>query len=62
VTRIRWTTEAADQLAGIVQHILKDNPQTARKVARAILDRIEDLELFPALAAPARKSKAPANW
>ena len=36
VTRIRWTTEAADQLERIVKHILQDNPEAARKVARAI--------------------------
>jgi toxin ParE1/3/4 len=52
VTRIRWTTEAADQLEGIVKHILKDNPEAARKVARAVLDRIENLEHFPRLGRP----------
>ena len=51
MTRIRWTTEAGDQLEGIVQHILKDNPEAARKIARAILDRIENLRHFPRLGA-----------
>ncbi len=52
MTRIRWTTEAADQLAGIVKHILKDNPEAARKVARTILGRIADLKDFPRLGRP----------
>jgi addiction module RelE/StbE family toxin len=52
VTRIRWTTEAANQLEGIVDHILKDNPEAARKVARAILGRIENLKDFPRLGRP----------
>jgi toxin ParE1/3/4 len=52
VTRIRWTTEAAGQLEGIVSHILKDNPEAARKVSRAILDRIADLKHFPSLGRP----------
>ena len=50
MTRIRWTTEAAGQLEGIVKHILTDNPEAARKVARAILDR--DLKHFPRLGRP----------
>jgi plasmid stabilization system protein ParE len=49
VTRIRWTPEAAAQLEGIVDHILKDSPEAARKVARSILDRIGDLRHFPRL-------------
>ena len=52
MTRIRWTTEAADQLEGIVDQILKDNPEAARKVARAILGRIENLKDFPRLGRP----------
>jgi plasmid stabilization system protein ParE len=52
VTRIRWTTEAADQLEGIVKHILQDNPEAARKVAREILGRIENLKHFPRLGRP----------
>ena len=52
MTRIRWTTEAADQLEGIVKHILTDNPEAARKIARAILGRIADLKHFPRLGRP----------
>ena len=52
MTRIRWTTDAANQLEGIVKHIQEDNPDAARKTARAILDRIENLEVFPNLGRP----------
>jgi len=52
VTLIRWTTEAADQLEGIVDQILKDNPEAARKVARTIIGRIENLKDFPRLGRP----------
>jgi plasmid stabilization system protein ParE len=50
VTRIRWTTDAANQLEAVVQYIQKENPEAARKTAEAILDRIASLEVFPRLA------------
>lgn len=52
MTRIRWTPEAADQLEAIVLHIQKDNAEAAYSIARAILDRIDDLENFPAIGRP----------
>lgn len=52
MTRIRWTTDAADQLEGIVRHINEDNPEAARKVAEDIIDRIERLKVFPRLGHP----------
>jgi plasmid stabilization system protein ParE len=55
VTRIRWTTEAADQLEGIIKHILQDNPEAALRVARAILGRIENLKHFPRLGPSQRR-------
>lgn len=45
--RIRWTTRAADDLAGIVEHIRKDNPEAARRVAQTIFDGIAGLRTFP---------------
>jgi plasmid stabilization system protein ParE len=33
--RVRWTTTAADDLADIVEHIQKDNPEAARRVVRS---------------------------
>jgi len=52
VTRIRWTTEAADQLEAIVNQIREDNPEAARAVAQAILDRIAGLKKFAGLGRP----------
>ena len=48
MTRIRWTTEAAGQLEAIVNRIRVDNPEAARALDRAILDRIAGLENSPA--------------
>jgi len=55
VTPIRWTTEAADQLEAIVSHIHKDNPEIARVVAQAILDRVAELQKFPAIGRPGER-------
>ena len=52
MTRIRWTTEAADQLEAIVNQIREDNPEAARAVAQAILDRIAGLKKFAGLGRP----------
>jgi len=52
VTRIRWTTDAVNQLEGIVKHIQEDNPDAARKVAQTLLDSIANLETFPQLGRP----------
>ena len=50
--RIRWTTEASDQLIGIVQHIQQENPNAASNVAQAVIDAIDRLETFPYLGRP----------
>ena len=55
MTRIRWTTEAADQLEAIVNHVREDNPEAALALARAILDRIAGLEKFPGLGRPGER-------
>lgn len=47
MTRIRWTTEAADQLEAIVNHIREDNPEAALALAQTILDRLAGLKKFP---------------
>jgi toxin ParE1/3/4 len=49
VRRIRWTTEASDQLEAAVKRIHQDNPGAARRVAQAVIDRIEQLANFPGL-------------
>ena len=61
MTRIRWTTGASDQLEAIVRRIREENPEAARAVAQAILDRIARLETFPGMGRPGEK-KAPASW
>ena len=50
--QIRWTTEASNQLETAVQLILEDNPNAARKMAQAVIDRIEQLAAFPGLGRP----------
>ena len=50
--QIRWTAEAADQLEATVKLIQQDSPTAARKVAQAIIDRIEQLAAFPSLGRP----------
>jgi toxin ParE1/3/4 len=52
VRQIRWTTEASDQLEAAVKYIQQNNPAAARKVARAVIDRIEQLAVFPGLGRP----------
>lgn len=55
MTRIRWTTEAADQLEAIVNHIREDNPAAALILAQTILDRIAGLKKFPGLGRPGER-------
>jgi plasmid stabilization system protein ParE len=52
VRRIRWTTEAADQLEAAVHHIQRDNPTAARNLAQVVIDRLEQLATFPGLGRP----------
>jgi plasmid stabilization system protein ParE len=47
MTRVRWTTDAADDLASIVTYIRKDNPEAARRVAKAIFEGVAQLRTFP---------------
>jgi addiction module RelE/StbE family toxin len=49
VRKIRWSTEAADQLETAVKYIQQDNPSAARNVTQAIIDHIEQLAAFPGL-------------
>ena len=45
--RVRWTTNAADDLTRIVERIRKDNPDAAQRVARTIYATVADLRHFP---------------
>ena len=49
---IRWTTEAADQFEEAIKHIQQDSPHPAQKVARAVIDRVEQLASFSGLGRP----------
>jgi addiction module RelE/StbE family toxin len=55
VTRIRWTTEAANQLEAFVNRIREDNPEAARAVAETILNRTAQLETFPGMGRPGER-------
>jgi toxin ParE1/3/4 len=45
--RLRWTTPAAQDLYSITRYIRRDNPTTAREVAKAIYDGCESLVNSP---------------
>ena len=45
--RVRWTTDAADDLERICDYIAEDRPESARRVAQSVVERIGTLETFP---------------
>ena len=45
--RVRWTPNAANDLARIVERIREDNPAAAQRVARTIYGAIAGLQQFP---------------
>jgi addiction module RelE/StbE family toxin len=47
MTGVRWTANAANDLAAIVNYIRKDSPEAARRVARTIFDGVSELRTFP---------------
>ena len=47
--RARWTTDAADDLERICDYIAEDHPDSARRVAQSVIERIGTLETFPNL-------------
>lgn len=53
--RIRWSPEAADDLAGIVSYIKEHSPSRAPLVASKILEQLELLAQFPGLGRVGRK-------
>jgi plasmid stabilization system protein ParE len=44
---VRWSPEAADDLAAIVEYIQKDDPAGAQRVAKDTYDRAGSLMNFP---------------
>ena len=45
--RVRWTTDAADDLERICDYIAEGRPESARRVGQAIVQGIAALETFP---------------
>jgi len=45
--RVRWTTNAANDLVHIAERIRKDNPSAAQRVARTIYKGVAELATFP---------------
>jgi toxin ParE1/3/4 len=52
--RVRWTTDAADDLERICDYIAQSRPESARRVAQTVVERIGTLETFPHLGRPGR--------
>jgi toxin ParE1/3/4 len=47
--RVRWTTDAADDLERICDYIAESHPESAQRVAQSVVERIGTLETFPQL-------------
>jgi plasmid stabilization system protein ParE len=45
--RVRWTTDAADDLERICDYAAREQPEAARRIALDVLRAIEDLRAFP---------------
>lgn len=52
--RVRWTTDAADDLERISDYIAADRPETARRIALDIINRVDAVETFPQRGRPGR--------
>ena len=52
--RVRWTTDAADDLERICDYIAQSRPDSARRVAQSVIERIGTLETFPHPGRPGR--------
>jgi len=52
--RVRWTADAADDLERISDYVAENRPESARRVAQSVVERIGTLETFPRLGRPSR--------
>jgi addiction module RelE/StbE family toxin len=52
--RVRWTTDAADDLERICDYIAESRPEAAQRVAQSVVERIRTLETFAHLGRPGR--------
>jgi len=54
--RVRWTTDAADDLERIFDYLAKANPDAARRSAKTIVDGVGSLHALPHRGRPGRVS------
>jgi len=54
--QLRWTAPAAQDLYSITRYIRRDNPKSAREVARTIYDGCESLITAPHRGRPGKQS------
>jgi plasmid stabilization system protein ParE len=52
--RVRWTADAADDLERICDYISESRPESARRVAQSVVERISELQAFPRIGRPGR--------
>ena len=52
--RVRWPTDAADDLERICDYIAESRPDSARNVAQAIVEGVGALQTFPNRGRPGR--------
>ena len=52
--RVRWTTDAANDLERISDYIADDRPETARRIALDIVRSVDALDTFPNRGRPGR--------
>jgi toxin ParE1/3/4 len=45
--RVRWTTDAVDDLERICDYIAESRPDSAQRVAQSVVERISELRRFP---------------
>ena len=52
--RVRWTADAADDLERICDYIALSSPDSARRVAQSVVERIGELQTFSRVGRPGR--------
>jgi toxin ParE1/3/4 len=52
--RVRWTTDAAEDLERICDYVARERPEAARRIALDVLRAIEGLRTFPNRGRPGR--------
>lgn len=52
--RVRWTTDAADDLERICNYTAEASPDAARRVAKTIVEGVASLRTFPNRGRPGR--------